>query len=250
MAINPLLYGVKEVADVLFYPVGGTTPTLFFDSLKISNLEFTAETTYARGGKGNPKLIGWDYNREIMLNLQDALISQEFMALLAGTSVDSTTAKTITGTAKHTVVTGETSAFTVSTVTGVTVTLQYAQKVTADGTATAITGEGTPGSGDIDFSGSYVVGDKIFITYTYSVSTPDTIIFNSNNYPGTYKVIGDTVIRDQDGTDHAYQFIIHKAKLQPGFTITMEAEGDPSVFDLALDVLANDDGDMIELIKY
>lgn len=89
MATTPWLFGIKEVADVKFYPItaGGTaseTAALEFNTLKVSNLEFTSEEAFARGGKGNPKLITWDYNREATLTLQDALLSMETLAMIFG----------------------------------------------------------------------------------------------------------------------------------------------------------------------
>jgi hypothetical protein len=86
-------FGIKEVADVKFYNVGDvkfnsatgeltlkestTKPVLEFDTLKVSNLEFTGETAEARGGKGNSVLISWDHSREATLTLEDALLSVE-----------------------------------------------------------------------------------------------------------------------------------------------------------------------------
>lgn len=56
-------FGVKEVADVTIWEsvVGGTyKPVLFFDTLKISTIEQTAEQVQAEGGKGNVPLVIWD----------------------------------------------------------------------------------------------------------------------------------------------------------------------------------------------
>lgn len=60
-------YGIKEVADVMFYEIDEKTgdpaaPVLYLDSLKVSTIEQTAENTSARGGKGNAELIIWDLN--------------------------------------------------------------------------------------------------------------------------------------------------------------------------------------------
>lgn len=104
-------FGIKEVADVAFYVVGdvkvdsasgevtfvGTDstrkgPVLTFDTLKVSNLEFTGETTEARGGKGNTVLMSWDHSREATLNLEDALLSVDSLnAMLSNGSVVSDT---------------------------------------------------------------------------------------------------------------------------------------------------------------
>ena len=81
-------YGIKEVADVTFYKIkeDGTAgePVLYLDSLKVSTIEQTAETVYAQGGKGNPRLIGWDFGKEITLSLEDALFSPKSMAVMFG----------------------------------------------------------------------------------------------------------------------------------------------------------------------
>ena len=98
-------FGIKEVADVAFYKVGDviidtttntvkgktqtTKPVLKFDTLKMSNLEFTGETTEARGGKGNAVLMSWDHSREATMTLEDALMSAETLAaLFSSTEVD------------------------------------------------------------------------------------------------------------------------------------------------------------------
>ncbi len=59
-------------------------PALFLDTLKVSTIEQTAEETEARGGKGNPPLIIWDYNKEITVTLEDALFSAKSMAIMFG----------------------------------------------------------------------------------------------------------------------------------------------------------------------
>lgn len=83
-------YGIKEVADVVFYtinPVGDEefyTPVLFLDTLKVSTLEKTAEKVEAKGGKGNKKLITWNFGKEITLSLEDALFSPASMSMIWG----------------------------------------------------------------------------------------------------------------------------------------------------------------------
>ena len=81
-------YGIKEVADVTFYEIkdDGTPgkPVLFLDTLKVSTIEQTAEQVDARGGKGNPKLITWDYGKEISVTIEDALFSPKSMSIMLG----------------------------------------------------------------------------------------------------------------------------------------------------------------------
>ena len=166
-------FGIKEVADVAFYklnengvPTGD--PVLVFDTLKVSNMEFTAEQAEARGGKGNAPLIIWDYGREITLNLEDALLSMETLALM------------------------------------------FENDASKDAAA-------------------------------------DGITISANTFPGTYYVEGKTFARNEsNGEDHLFTFKIHKAKINSEVTLTMEAEGDPTVFGMSLRVLRDKDGKMIE----
>ena len=92
-------FGIKEVADVAFYNVGDVkydkttgsvtaskAPVLVFNTLKVSTLEFTGETTEARGGKGNAVLMSWDHSREATLTLEDALLSAESLRAMLSSS--------------------------------------------------------------------------------------------------------------------------------------------------------------------
>ena len=88
-------YGIKEVADVVFYSITTIgdeefyTPVLFLDTLKVSTLEKTAEKVEAKGGKGNKKLITWNFGKEVTLNLEDALFSPASMSMIWGGKLDS-----------------------------------------------------------------------------------------------------------------------------------------------------------------
>lgn len=81
-------------------------------------------------------------------------------------------------------------------------------------------------------------------------TTEDGVIeINANKFPGNYTVIGRTFARDQlTGKDHLFTFHIPNAKIQSENTITMEAEGDPTVFNLSLRVLRGTNGKMMELV--
>ena len=57
---------------------------MYLDTLKVSTLEQTAEETSARGGKGNPELITWDYGKAISLSLEDALFTPASQSLMWG----------------------------------------------------------------------------------------------------------------------------------------------------------------------
>lgn len=256
MATNPFAqYGIKEVADVIVYSISGATPVpvMYFDTLKISNIEITAETTDARGGKGNPKLITWDYGKEITLTLQDALLSMKSLNLLLSNDATtvhdySTTAKKIKKAEYVTLGTSKefTPKFTPANLTSGVYVLEG---------ATAATSTTSPSGGYIYSAGA--AGDIVRIVYEINSlvgtfgSGAYEIVITPDKFPGTYMFIGDTIIRNKStGVDEGFQFIIPKAKIGSEVTFTMEAEGDPTVFDMNITVLKADNGSMMSLVKY
>lgn len=239
-------YGIKEVADVTFYEIDDQTgaaaaPVLYLDTLKVSTIEQTAEDVSAKGGKGNPNLITWDYGKEINVTLEDALFSAKSMAILFGngTTTDVTSIKkTITWTA---------TASGDATTAGRPSSFRGPQ-----GRDYAIPSDVTPV--DYDATGSSVSSYDKGETYFMVMDIPITgaeIEISPDSFPGTYYVTGDTYARsEKTGKDEFFQFIIPKAKVASENTITMEAEGDPSVFNLNLKVLRPTTGPMMKLVKY
>ena len=88
-------YGIKEVANVYFEALEDDLAAgvykgdivLFLDTLKVSTIETTAENTAAQGGWGNPKLVQWDYGKEINITLEDALLSLESLRFMLGGAI-------------------------------------------------------------------------------------------------------------------------------------------------------------------
>lgn len=166
--MNNKRFGIKDVADVTFYELDEHgrpgSPVIFFDTLKTSNIEQTAEQADAKGGKGNASLITWDHSKEINVALQDAVLSEKTLEMMYGKG-----------------------------------------------------------------------GDGV-------------ITISANAFPGCYYVEGMTYARDmKTGKDKILKLFIPKAKIMSENTITMEAEGDPTVFDMKLRVVRGTNGEMMRL---
>ena len=233
-------YGIKEVADVMFYEIasggGPGAPVLYLDTLKVSTIEQTAEEAEARGGKGNPSLIIWDYGKEITVSLEDALFSAKSMAIMFGNGTVDSTLTQITKTIQF---------------TGSTVPTKFEGP---QGKEYAVPTAGVSyydATGSTVATGSMTSGGAYFATFQMPIKDASVIEISANNFPGTYYVTGDTYSRkESNGVDEFFQFIIPKAKVQSENTITLEAEGDPSVFNMNLRVLRPADGKMMKLVKY
>ena len=247
-------YGIKEVCDFTLYDIGAdgkpTVPVLYLDTLKVSTLEQTAEDTSAKGGKGNADLIMWDFGKEINITLEDALFSAKSMAIMFGNG----TVTDYTGDAAYIMKTEKfvATAATVPTVSGSTYSdaSGWSAKYTApDG---KLYEKKNPKFFDAKGAtpATLTVGETYFCSFDVLVDGA-IIDIGASTFPGTYYAVGDTFARSRTtGKDEEFQLIIPKAKVMSENTITMEAEGDPSVFNMNLRVLRPADGKMVRLVKY
>lgn len=248
-------YGIKEVADVTFYELKNGkpyNPVLYLDTLKVSTIEQTAETTDARGGKGNAALISWDYGKEITVTLEDALFSAKSMAIMFGngsvtTLPTSANASNIMRTEVFTAV-----ATAASADSSAAATAGWKDKyISPDGKKEYTKLNPKFYNADGTVASTFNKDSKYFCSYDLETINAGIIEISANSFPGTYYVTGDTYARSEaDGKDEFFQFIIPKAKVTSENTITLEAEGDPSVFNMSLKVLRPEDGVMMKLVKY
>ena len=240
-------YGIKEVADCCFYKIDETTHgpgelVLYLDTLKVSTIEQTAELAEAKGGKGNPSLIAWDYGKEITVSLEDALFSAKSMAIMYGdeSKPEDAEATEILKTMRW---------------TATSASMPEKVKVTDSEFTIAKDEDENPlvKLYDIKTGASVstpVANTEYLLTATLQVGGTQ-IVISAEQFPGTYYVTGDTYARSEaTGEDEFFQFIIPKAKVQSENTLTLEAEGDPSVFSMNLKVLRPADGVMMKLVKY
>lgn len=278
MAVNIFeRYGIKEVANVSLFALADDDVNgfkegdvvLYLDTLKVSTTETTAENVSAQGGWGNPKLVTWDYGKEINVTLEDAVVSWEELRIIQGgqfrnagetDAEGNTITVTVNRTAEKTFKVGET--IELPTGDGKTVDGKHNFPVEAPTTYKYINmDDGTRGHFPaLDGETETLVGTeaekptKIRFFWTEEKTeegTASEIVISPNTFPGTYKVVGDALIRsEKTGKDEAFQFVINKAKMLSEVTLTMQAEGDPSTFNMTLNVLRDNDGNMFSLIKY
>lgn len=203
-------------------------PVLFLDTLKISTLEQTGEETYATGGKGNAQLIGWDYGKEITLSLEDALFTPASMSLMWGAGGDN-------------FVDAVKDAKKIDSMQKVTAPRSF---IVPAGNSKGVPTEGETGPEAVYINpttmqpyqdGEPITEGEVYLKWTRSVayegqSIGKVIEISADKFAGTYRVVGETWIREEStGKDHKYQFVIPKAKVGSERTITLEADGDPTV---------------------
>lgn len=228
-------YGIKEVANVIFFNTQTGKPEIFFDTLKVSSIENEAETAEARGGQGNNKLMAWDFGRTANLTMQDALLSDASLAMLAGNSVQTADVKVVER-EQLTAVAGKVTLAN-TPVGGVSKVFVYEVnefgQMGAEITGSTLAGAVVTLPVSANQTGSFIV----FYEYT-SASGAKQVSFTGKAFPATYRVVGDTFVRGEDGKNYRMQFEIAKAKLSPTFSLTMDVEN-VSTFDFNLEVLVD-----------
>lgn len=231
-------FGVKEVMDVTFYDTVTGKPVAFFDTLKMTSIENKADEASAKGGKGNSKLLTWDFNRESTMKIQDALLSPRSFSMLSGNAVTKgvATIQMRQNTVWETVdskMTNKGALYPLTATSGGAVTLAFTPKETAANILVyeASDDGGTPlASGTL--SGTTLTNvawanKKLVVYYTYdSDANAETYLITSDKFPTTFKIVGDTVVRNADtGKDEAFQVVINKAKLKSNFNLEFKADG-------------------------
>lgn len=232
-------FGAKEVMDVTLYDMETGRPVIFFDTLKTSEIAVTSEKVYARGGKGNNKLITWEINKEATLTIEDALISPKSLELVTGmaTKVGAQKIQMRQDTAyEGGVDKGDLYPLTASA-TGV-IALAFKPNETAAnilvydaeddcGTPLAM---GDAVLSDKELTIAAAANKKVVVYYTYqSAAETETYTVDATKFSGTYKLVGDTVLRNANtGKDEAFQVVIPNLKWSSELNLGFSAEGDPS----------------------
>lgn len=259
-------FGAKEVMDVILYDMSTNKPVIFFDTLKTSSIEVTSEKVYARGGKGNSKLITWELNKEGKLTIEDALVSPKSLELISGVATI-TGAQTVymrqateydtTGT--NPVDKGELFPLTANA-SGV-INLAYTPK---EGATSILVYDAEDDCGTaIDMASATLSGKtltvagaknkKVIVYYTFdSASTTETYTIDSSHFSGTYKLVGNTVIRNREsGKDEAFQVVIPNLKWSSDLKLDFAAEGDPQPTSFECEIMkAANSSTMIQMTRW
>ena len=267
-------YAIKEVADVMFYELDSkgapSAPVLYIDTAKVTTISQSAETVDARGGKSNVKLLSWDTNKELTMELTDALFSAKSLGIMFGGEMkvngyQQEVLKTLKASEINESKKSNESDYCVFTLRGQEYYIAKNRVTTFAYTANSAvpTAVASPTWDDKNFD--FVTFDLLDCTMSAEAAVlsdgtnGNTVMrngieikigaeFNAN----TYYITGDTFARNyQSGQDEFLQFIIPKGKVSvEDVSLTMEADGDPAEFTMSVQCQKAADGTMVKLVKY
>lgn len=259
-------FGVKEVMDITLYDMVTGDPVIVFDTLKTSNVEFTSEKVHARGGKGNPKLLTWDISKEAVLKIEDALISKKSLELVSGLASKTGAVQAYMRQTHEYDTTGkypkDKGDLYPLTATGAGI-INLAYEPDVDLTKIKVYEASDDCGEKMDMTGATLEGKvltipaaknkQVIVYYTYQ--TPDTAttyVIDSAHFASTYKMVGDTVIRDlETKQDEPFQMIVENLKFDSNLTLNFSAEGDPEPTSFECEILKDaNTSQMVRFIQY
>jgi hypothetical protein len=94
---------------------------------------------------------------------------------------------------------------------------------------------------------------KLIAYYTYdSASTAETYVITSDKFASSYKLVGQTVVKNQaTGKDEAFQIVIPNLHWSSALNLSFSADGDPSVQNFECEIQRDATSTtMIQMIKY
>lgn len=255
---TPKRWAVREAANVTFFRLDDKAgvyakgdPVVTLNTLKMTDVETTGETTYAQGGRGNAKLVGFSSNREARVTMQDAIFDNAALAMLTGNDIK-TGAKDVQLYEDLVLDTGKKitiqSTLALATVPGIKIYPLTGNILGEALLPAAFTATGK----EIVITGG-TVGDRYRVYFTATTAADaQTIKVTSDKFGGTFKVVADVLVRDEDTKQDFYgQFIAYNAKVEDSFTFSFSPDGDPAVLDIPLEILKSpDSANMWEFVIY
>ena len=242
-------FGIVTVVNATFYEVDGKKPLISFDTLKMSNITSEGQQKEIRGGQGAELLLQYDFGRTANIEITDALVSMGSLEYLFGGNMSTGTFKALR---RQEGIIAATDAIPVPTGT-LTNDSFVAIVINANGNRTKYPAPGVAPAETMtalnaliaaDATGA-AVGDKYILWYEKSYSTDGEdidgdpagireMVLKASDFPPTVRFVGETVVLDADkGRKVAFIVEVPKFKLNANFTLSFDAEGDPSVFDFS-----------------
>ena len=239
---TPNRWGVREAAEATFYNIADGNAIVTLKTLKMTEVQTTGETVYARGGRGNAKILGWSSNREATMTLQDAIFDNKAMAMLTGNQVTEGI-KEIDSFHEAFVSEAGTIVLPKVQTSIVSVFLLDADGITNKTLLSAVASAPTIAQYSINTQTLTFHADnkgkRVRVYYkTNTAADAKTVKVTSDKFGGTFRLVVDVLIKDESTSQDFFgQFIVPRAKIEDDFSFNFSPDGDPSVLDIPIEIL-------------
>ena len=240
---SPNRFAIRDCGEATFYDLTTGKAIVTLRTLKTSGVETAGTTVYAKGGRGNAKLVGFSSDKTAKITLEDAIFDKQALGMLTGNAISAgvVTVQKIDELA----VTSDTITLT-KALAGAIISCY---KVNPDGTNGAEYTLGVPATGTKFFSisakvltffaGSETNGTMFRVYYKMTTDiTASRIKVSSDKFGASFKIIIEVLVRDEfTKADFAAQLVIPNGKFEDAWKMDFKAEGDPSVLTMPIEIL-------------
>ena len=256
-------YASVTVCDVTLYDLVTKYPVMYFDTLKVTTLEGTAEVTDIQGGKGNATLASVSHSKAINVQFDDAIMTMSSLAVLTGGELrEGTNEDKIVMMESELIHVADNEAsivlsrkarkgsyvYIAEMINGILSTATRTEDLLEEETDTILLNEFH------NYKEDSIAGDATFrVFYEYEMGFPTKteelteITVLADKFAGTYKFIGDTLLFNQyTGLNDIFQIEIPKLKLDSSFSFNLNAATEAVVFSFKGKALRDDEGQMIK----
>lgn len=245
-------WAIRDSGNILFKDLTTNEIKAIVISSKTFELSTTGEVVYARGGKGNPKIVSFKGAKETTVTATAALFDNSLLALQLGTDLETGNIVIPINNDKHVAATDGTNivvtpSYAVSDNAfssvvelidnGLTVATKYELNSGATSSETLSAGEYVVIDGNVVLP-TADAGKTIALFYEGSVANGTKMINTSKKFAGEYRIEVEVIVKDaQNSKEYSGLLIFPKASLTDEITLSLSVDGDPSVQNIGFDAL-------------
>lgn len=231
----------REVCDLIFVDYATKKPFLNLDFANVSTTELTGESVFAYGGKGHPKRVQFSGERSGTMTIETQIQTVKLWQLITGGEL-SKSAKFVNRVEAAVDDAGTAILLEDTPVAGSVVV--YAAD---DDCGTEL--ENTVADKTITLTTALSGGDKVIVYYMKEVSSGvQRINIKSTNFPKSFIVYGDTVMKTEDDEVLPYKLTAYKVAPQSSMSLSFSNNGDPGAITITCDLMADGDDNILDLV--
>lgn len=239
----------REVCNAIIRDYKTKKPLLYVDFANTTTTEMTGESVFAYGGWGHPKRVTFTGEKAGTFTMEFQIQPFQLYAITAGCDVDATATYAI----REAVTATEDGKLTMA---------QNVVAPTDGGTINIFAADDDCGT-DLNAANAATVADKV-ITLTGIEADTDYVVYyyvnvptdgnvqhiniKNTTFPKAICVDADTIYKAEDDTEVAMKFKVWKCQPQSQFTLANANTGDPGTFTLTCDIMADENGNMLDMI--
>lgn len=236
-------YGIKEVVNGVLTDFVTKKPLVYFDYAETTSNENQAERVFLEGGQGAYRLMAFDYKKTATFKLTLPLVDLKMMALLAGEDLATGAADVFKR--EELVITTDKVTLSETPIDGTLFVYELDSQRDNGEEFTAAVVPATPTATEYSLTAQDLTfdttnnGKTVVVFYQYATTpTAKKISIKANKFPKAVSIYGDGLWVDQVTEQaQAVKVVVHKAKVQPNFTISMDMQN-PTKLELTFDLFA------------